>query len=241
MIPGALGFAAPAALPLPAGAAAGSCSCPPGFPSPPGPSPPGSEPADPGPPFPALGAPPHANDAPPAPLPSRAERRRGGSGTPGSGGRKHGPGAPGPHSGPGPSPAAPGTGEGEERVVSKATQTYERLTEPAAAPGTGRSFLPGRLNPGTRTDFLPCLSPPCDGVLPAPASGRGRAGQRPPEPPGSLKDGTFLVRPAQGREPVRSPSAVGQCLFCLAAEDPSSSVCAASDFHSPFLSFHDLE
>lgn len=36
VIPGALGFAAPAALPLPAGAAAGSCSCPPGFPSPPG-------------------------------------------------------------------------------------------------------------------------------------------------------------------------------------------------------------
>lgn len=152
----------------------------------------------------------------------RAEAR---PGSPGSG-------SPGAHCGPGPSPAAPAAAP--ERVVSEATQTYERRTEPAAAPGTGRSLLPGRLNPGTRTDFLPCLSPPCDGALPAPAPGRGRAGQRPPEPLGSRRDGAFLVRPAPGWEPVRSPPAVGQCLFRLQKTSQAASVLLST---SPGLSY----
>lgn len=58
------------------------------------------------------------------------------------------------------------------------TQTYERLEEPAAAPDTGRWVPPERLNPGTRTHFLLCLSPParppCDGSACGAAAGRGQ-------------------------------------------------------------------
>lgn len=137
-IPGALGSAPPAAPPLPAGAAASSCSCA----RPPGPSPPGSEPADPVPRFPAPGAPPLANDAAPAPLPSRAERRRGGKGSPGSGGRKRGPavpvgmpgsGCPGAHCGPGPSAAAPAGAPG-----ARGFQSDSDLRAPHGARGRSR-------------------------------------------------------------------------------------------------------
>lgn len=113
-------------------------------------------------------------------------------------------------------PPLPAEGRG---AVLKATQTYERLTEPTAAPGTGRSLLPEHLNPGTRTDFLLCLSPPCDGPpwrcrLRRSGPGSGRSGRRyqagaaPGQPPGlgalpaaaRRRGGTKLASPAPRRD-----------------------------------------
>lgn len=232
MIPGALGLAPLAALPLPAGAAASSCSC--SCSRPPGPSPPGSEPADPDPRFPAPGAPPHANHALPAPLPSRAERRRGGSGTPGSGERKRGRGAPGsgspgPRSGPGSSPSAPGSAG--SAWFPKRLRLTSASRSPRPLPAQGARSCLGALTQEPEATSCPASPRPVTGRCPRRprvGAGQGRAG------------GAGF---AQGWEPVRSPAAVGQCLFCLAAEDTPSSLCSAPDVHRPFLflSFHDLE
>lgn len=109
----------------------------------------------------------------PCPVPEAGQSGAGGrTGVPRSGWRKHGGtegsggrGArdPAPRPPRGPLSRAPPLPGDRRGAVLKATQTYERLTEPAA-PRLGRSFLPEHLNPGTRTDFLWCLSPPRDGV-----------------------------------------------------------------------------
>lgn len=154
-------------------------------------------------------------------------------------------------------PPLPAEGSG---AVLKATQTYERLTEPAAAPSTGRSLLPQHLNPGTRTDFLLGSPRPVTGrpdaaraggrvgVASAGAAGRrDRAGQRRAGCPGTAPWPPPLAFEASWSWPLRRRaelSVFGLCCVCLAVpfQAPVSSkgyvVLTAT---RPFLfqSFHD--